>query len=248
MSKWFKKYRYQARARVRLFCFPYAGGSARIFAGWEKLLPASVDVFALEAPGRGVRMSEAPLSDLRAMTAIVADEIRPYLDVPYVFFGHSLGALAAFDLARELQARGVAGPRHLILSAKRAPHLPKRELIHTVPFDEFLERLRHLAATPAEVLGEEDLMRLYEPMLRADFALSETYQPPPGTRIHCPVTLFGGEADPEVPKEDLLAWREHLAGPVDVAEFPGGHFFIHSQREAVVAKVRTIVEDVAARE
>jgi medium-chain acyl-[acyl-carrier-protein] hydrolase len=247
MSKWFKKYRYTAAARLRLFCFPYAGGSAQIFEGWEKSLPDWVDVFALQSPGRTVRFAEPPISNLRTKISIVADEIQPYLDIPHVFVGHSNGALTAFELARELQSRGGNQLRHIVLSAKRAPHLPKRERIHDLPFDQFVARLRTLKATPAEILENEELMQLFEPMLRADFALSETHQFTPGVRIESPTTLFWGEGDDEVPKEDMLAWSEHVAAALDFVPFAGDHFFIHSHRNAVVGKVRAIVEQADAQ-
>jgi medium-chain acyl-[acyl-carrier-protein] hydrolase len=245
MSKWFKKYRYSAAARLRLFCFPYAGGSAQIFEGWEKGLPDWVDVFALQSPGRTVRFAEAPISNLRAKISILVDEIQPYLDIPHVFVGHSNGALTAFELARELQSRGGRELRHIVLSAKRAPHLPKRELIHDLPFREFVARLRTLKATPTEILENEELMQLFEPMLRADFALSETHEFASGVRIDSPITLFWGEGDDEVPKEDMLAWGAHTSGGIDLIPFDGDHFFIHSHRNDVVGKVRAIVEQAA---
>lgn len=242
MSIWFKKYRHDAAARMRLFCFPYAGGNARIFAEWEKSLPGWLDVFALQPPGRTVRFTEPPISNLRTKLSILVNEIRPYLDVPYVFMGHSAGALTAFELARELQSRGGTPLRHIILSAKRAPHIPRRETIHNLPFQQFVARLRKLEATPEELLADEELMRIYEPMLRADFSLTETHDFTGHPRLRGPATLFWGETDADVPKEDMLAWREHVDGEVELVAFPGGHFFIHTHSHEVIARVREIVE------
>ncbi|HEV7923358.1 MAG TPA: thioesterase domain-containing protein [Thermoanaerobaculia bacterium] len=243
MSKWFKKYRYRGRdAKLRLFCFPYAGGNASIFEGWEKQLPEWVDVFAIQAPGRTVRFAEPPIASLREKISILAREIKPYLDVPHVFVGHSNGALTAFELARELQRSGAGNLRHLVLSAKRAPHLQRKEPIHSLPYPEFVSRLRELKATPAEILENDELMALLEPMLRADFSLSETHAFDPTIPVTAPVTLFWGEGDAEIPKDDMLAWKQHVASEVDFVEFAGDHFFIHSHEQDFVGRVRTIVE------
>jgi medium-chain acyl-[acyl-carrier-protein] hydrolase len=245
MSKWFRKFRYAgAAARLRLFCFPYAGGSASVFDGWDKLLPPYVDVFAIQSPGRTVRFTEPPIRDLNAKVAALADDIRPYLDVPAVFVGHSNGALTAFELARELQRRGQGDVRHVVLSAKRAPHLPKLDPIHALPYDEFVQRLKALKATPAEVLEHEELMAIFEPMLRADFALSETHEYRPDVRLAAPATLFWGEHDEDVPRDDMLAWREHIASETELIAFHGDHFFIHSHRTEFVSQLRTILEKV----
>jgi medium-chain acyl-[acyl-carrier-protein] hydrolase len=243
MSRWFKKYRYNGRsAKLRLFCFPYAGGNASVFEGWEKSLPDHVDLFAIQAPGRTDRFAERPISSLQKKVAILADEIKPYLDVPHIFVGHSNGALTAFELARTLQRKGVTELRHLVLSAKRAPHLPKSERIHDLPFTEFVARLRKLKATPAEILENADLMELLEPMLRADFSLSETHSLETDVRVEAPTTLFWGVGDEEIPRDDMLAWQKHVARDVEMVEFPGDHFFIHENRDEFVAQLRGIVE------
>jgi medium-chain acyl-[acyl-carrier-protein] hydrolase len=244
MSKWFKKYRHNKNAKLRLFCFPYAGGNASIFDGWEKALPESVDVFAIQAPGRTVRFSEKPIASLREKVTILAKEIEPYLDVPHIFIGHSNGALTAFELARELQLRNSGGTqlRHLVLSAKRAPHLPKHERIHDLPYRQFVEKLKEFQATPGEILEQDDLMQLLEPMLRADFSLSETHDFRTDIQLESPTTLFWGDADHRVPKNDMLAWQEHVARQVNLIEFNGDHFFINHNRTEFVGHVRNIVE------
>ncbi len=243
MSKWFVRHRCEPTARLRLFCFPYAGGAAGVFAGWEQDLPASVDVFALQAPGRAARWNEAPVASLGEMVATLAAEIEPFLDRAYVLVGHSNGALIAFELARELRKRGLPGPRHVVLAAKRAPHLPEREpVLYDLPYAQFVQRLRELRATPPEVLDNDELMEILEPMLRADFAQSDTYVFEPGAPLGVQVTLFGGREDENVPREELLAWRELFEGAVELVEFDGDHFFIHQERARVLTQVRAILE------
>ena len=244
MSKWFKKYRHNKNAKLRLFCFPYAGGNASIFEGWEKSLPEFVDVFAIQAPGRTVRFAEKPIASLHEKVSILAHEIEPYLDVPHVFVGHSNGALTAFELARELQLRNSGGTqlRHLVLSAKRAPHLPRRERIHDLPYEQFKEKLREFRATPVEILEQDELMQLLEPMLRADFSLSETHNFRTDIQLESPTTLFWGDADHEVPKDDMLAWQAHVTREVQLIEFNGDHFFINHNRGEFLGHVRKIVE------
>ncbi len=247
MSKWFVKQRCEPAARMRLFCFPYAGGAAGVFAGWEQELPPSIDVFALQAPGRAARWREAPVARLREMVATLAGEIEPFLDLAYVLVGHSNGALIAYELTRELRKRGLPGPRHLVLAAKRAPHLPEREaVLYDLPYAQFVERLRELKATPPEVLDNAELMEILEPMLRADFAQSDTYVFEPDAPLRAQATLFGGRQDENVPRDELLAWRELFEGAVALVEFDGDHFFIHQERARVLAHVRAILEQVSA--
>jgi medium-chain acyl-[acyl-carrier-protein] hydrolase len=241
---WFRIYRRGRRPQLRLFCFPYAGGSAAVFDGWERALPADVDVFAIQAPGRADRFAEAPIADLREKVARLREAIVPFVDVPYVFIGHSNGALTAFELARTLQIAGSGQLRHLVMSAKRAPHLPRiSPLLHALPYDELIEELRSLSATPPAMLANRELMDLCMPMLRADFALAEvgTIAREPRLRTRC--TLFRGRRDERIPKDDMLAWREYIDGPVALAEFDGDHFFIDSQRHDVLRTMRDILID-----
>ncbi len=243
MSDWFKVYRSYAQPMLRLFCFPYAGGSAQVFADWSSHLPAGIDLFAIQAPGRGRRFSETPIACLKQKVQALQAEIKPYTDVPFIFVGHSNGALLAFELARALQKTGHDQLKHIVLSAKRAPHLPKiKEPIHHLPQAEFINKLKEYDFTPDEVLQNDELMELFSPMLRADFSLSETLEFDQSYPLNCNASLFWGNKDVDVPLEDVLAWKDVINGDVDVVEFYDGHFFIAKSQDLFLQQINGLIE------
>ncbi len=253
MSNWFFKYRHNPNADLRVFCFPYAGGSAVVFDGWQHEFPDNIDVMAIQAPGRGNRFSEPAIGSLNDKVDSLFEEIIPFLDIPYVFVGHSNGALTAFELSRKIQSWSDAGKltaqaqknyRHLIISAKRAPFLPKikPDMAH-LPLDDFIERLREYNGTPKEILENKELMELFYPMLKADFSLSENMQYQEGQKLRVPATLFWGQQDVDVPKEDMQQWEACFEQPLPLIPFSDDHFFINSQREAFIGQVNKIVEN-----
>lgn len=234
-SSWFGKSRADARARLRLFCFPYAGGSALIFRGWQEVLPPSVEVVPVQLPGRGARLREAPFTDLNALVGALLPVLGSRLDKPFAFFGHSMGAAIAFEAARRLRLERGAEPQHLFVSARRAPHLPDAERpLHDLPEQEFIEELRRLNGTPPEVFEHPELMQMMLPLLRADFSISETYVFEQRPSLSCPVKAFGGLRDPHVEQAGLEAWREHTAGAFNLCMFDGDHFFINAATQQLL--------------
>src|SRR4051812_34558118 len=160
-TPWLVRYKASPRARLRLFCFPYAGGAAHVFRQWPQSLPDFIDVCAVQPPGRGSRLRERPFTCLDELVIAATSALIPFMDMPYAFFGHSLGALIGFELARRLRCLGAAGPRHLFVSASRAPRLAgERVITYDLPEPQFIEELRRLRGTPAEVLENEELLRL----------------------------------------------------------------------------------------
>jgi medium-chain acyl-[acyl-carrier-protein] hydrolase len=176
---------------------------------------------------------------MNALVGALFDELRPGFDQPFAFFGHSMGAVIAYELARALQQRCNIEPRKLIVSGRHAPQLPPNSPpAHGLPHAEFMAELRRLKGTPAEILADRGLMELVVPTLRADFQLIETYLHEPTAPLGCPITAFGGIADFDVPPADLSAWRDATTGPFAVRMFPGDHFFIHSARDSVIRLLR----------
>src|SRR2546421_132109 len=148
---WFPRLQSNPEANLRLFCFPYAGGSSRLFYRWQEGLPASVEVVPVELPGRGMRLSQPPFANLRPMVQAIVEAIAPRLDKPFAFFGHSMGALISLELARALRREHGREPVHLFVSGRRAPHLPETlPPMHDLPEAEFIEGLRGLNGTPPE--------------------------------------------------------------------------------------------------
>ena len=222
-------------ARLRLFCFPYAGGGATTYRTWGHEMPPEIEVCPVQLPGREQRLREKPFTRMAPLVEALAEALDPLFDLPFAFFGHSMGAVIAYELAHRL--RPARSPIQLLVSARRPPQLPREDATWTLPRDEFRARLREMDGTPQEVLEHEELMELMEPLLRADFELNDTYEPPERPPLELPVTAFGGIGDAEVPRETLAAWGELTTGPFRLRMFPGGHFYLHRQTAPLVAAV-----------
>ncbi len=224
-DQWFGVHRPVSDPALRLFCFPYAGAGASIFRSWPDLLPPGVEVCGIQLPGREGRFKEEPYTRLPDLAQTLAEAVVPYTDVPCAFFGHSMGALVAFALARELRRNERAGPSLLIVSGQRAPQRPDPDPpIHDLPDEEFLREIRELDGTPEAVLANEELLQLLMPVLRADFAVCKTYEYVPEDPLDCPITAFGGIHDTEVSREDMAAWSHQTSASHSLRMFPGGHF------------------------
>lgn len=228
-SAWFGRPLPRPEARVRLFCFPYAGGGSALYRPWAAALPPTIELCVVQLPGREARMAEPAFTSAQALARALADALGPGDGVPRAFFGHSMGALIAFELARELRRRALPGPMHLFVSGHRAPHLPARGLpLHRLPDAAFAAHVQQLGGIPPEALRNPAFMALLMPMLRADLTLTETYAPAPEPPLECPITVFGGVEDAGAGHADLHAWAAHTRGGFAMRFFPGRHFFIQS--------------------
>ncbi len=234
-SRWFATEPSAHGAALRLFCAPYAGGGAGAFKGWQEVLGTWVDLVALRPPGRESRFAEPPLSSVEELATAVATELAKCGDRPFALFGHSLGAMVAFETARRLQDSGGPMPVHLVVSGRRAPHLPSRHpQVHALSSAEFQAELKRFEGTPKELLDNAELMELMDPVLRADFKAAEVYVHRPGPPLSCSITALGGLSDPWVEPGELEGWAEHTSSACNVRLFPGRHFFIHSATAAVL--------------
>ncbi len=225
-------------AKRRLFCFPYAGGGAAVFYRWPEYLPADVEVCAIRAPGRESRSQEPPLTDFVRFIQTLTAAIRPLLDRPFAFFGHSLGALIAFEVARQLRREGAPLPERLLVSAYRAPQLPGRyALIHDLSADEFLQGVLKYGGIPSAVMENAELLEAMLPALRADFALAETYVYTAEPPLSCPLSVFNGSEDAHITREELAAWNAQTQATVAFHSFPGGHFYLNDARQDLLAAI-----------
>lgn len=231
-NSWITTPKPNPNAKLRLFCLPYAGGSALIYRPWAVTLPHEIEVCPIELPGRGLRMREPTMDQLGELVGAIATALKPYFDKPFAFFGHSMGALLSFELAQLLQRQYPQSQLlHLLVSGCRAPHILRpNPLMHTLSDPELRETLRRLNGTPTEVLENEELMHLLLPTIRTDLRALETYRYSPNTPLTCPITTLGGIQDPEVSLDALEAWREHTVGLFSIRLFPGDHFFVHTQQ------------------
>lgn len=235
---WFARPKPNPHAALRLFCFPYAGGGALIYRAWSQMLPPEIEVFAAQLPGRSNRLKETPHTDLLALIEDVTENILPYLDRPFAFFGHSMGAMISFELARHLRRRGGPQPVRLLVSGRRAPQLrDSHRSMHDLPEPEFIEELRDLEGTPPEVLEHPELMRLMVPLLRADFSVVETYRYTPDAPLDCQITALGGLQDAHVSRPELEAWQEQTTASCNVRMIPGNHFFVQTEQALLLRLV-----------
>ena len=239
-SPWVLGSRPDARRLLRLFCFPYAGGAASAFRLWGGALAPEVEVCPVQLPGRGSRFRETPFRNATELVAAAADGLRPMMDVPFALFGHSMGAVVAFELARELRRRSWPCPVLLIVSGRQAPPRPSPlPPFGHLPDPEFLREVcARYDNIPDEVLAEDELLQLVLPALRADILVLETHPYARELPLDCPISCFGGQEDRHVSREDLESWAEHTRAGSKVRIFPGRHFFIDSAREAVWRALR----------
>ena len=243
-ESWVRIFEPRPLARMRLFCFPYAGGGASAFRGWASELPKDVEVCAIQLPGRESRLLEEPYRDIPAIVQALATAIVPFFDRPYAFFGHSMGSLVAFELARELRRQHRAGPMHLVVSGHRAPRFAsRRRAIHALPQAELIDELRRLNGTPEEVLRDPELMSMLLPTLRADFSACEQYTYADEAPLTCPISAFGGLQDPRVAHDDLSAWREQTTDRFVLRMLPGDHFFLRAGTSKVLLQL-AVARDV----
>ncbi len=220
-------------ARVRLFCFPHGGGGVSQFRDWQRRLPADVELQAVQLPGRDGRLREQPFSSVTPLVEALASDLPPYLDRPYAFLGHSMGALIAFELARQLRRLDLPAPIRLLVGGRRAPQLPiMRPFLHELEGEAFIAALRRLGGTPETVLQDPQLMAWLTPILRADFSITETYSYVPETPLSCAIDAFGGLDDERVRRDGILAWQAQTAGAFSSTFLPGGHFFLNTARKA----------------
>ena len=223
------------QAKIRLFCFPYAGGSSLVFRGWAKALAPSVAVCPAHLPGRERRLSEKPFTRAQSLVEAAAEAILPHLDRPFAFFGHSMGAIIGFELARYLRRHNLPQPVHLFISGRRAPQLNLTDKVtYNLPDAEFAQELQRLNGTPREVLAHPELMQLMTPLLRADFEVCQTYRYTEEPALDCPISAFGGLHDRDVSGEMVRAWREQTGGSFRLWMIPGDHFFVNTAPERIL--------------
>ncbi len=238
-SRWLLRFHAAQQPGLRLFCFPYAGGSASVFRGWGAAIDPRVDVVALQLPGRGMRLDEAPAVDFallveRVMDAIVEDAGA----LRFAFFGHSMGALLMFEVARRLQARGARLPECLFASGRQAPHLaPQRRRDAAMSDADFVDELRRLEGTPREILDNPELLAILMPAIRGDFALLEHWRFAASPPLDMPLFALAGRGDAHVAVDSVAAWSQWTRGHFELLTYAGGHFFVHEHERKVVRDV-----------
>lgn len=229
---WFVCPKPNPSAKTRLFIFPYAGGGPAAFSKWTT---NNIETYIAHYPGRGSRFNEPPLKRINALVENFLREIPPALDKPFAFFGHSLGALIAFGLARSLRRVGLPQPKRLFLSAHAAPHLPDpNSPLHALHDDEFLQAVKNFNGIPAEILNQPEALKILLPTLRADFEAAETYRYNDEPPLDIPIIALGGDDDPRVSRTAIEGWASHTSAAFKSRYFSGDHFFINLNRDSIL--------------
>jgi medium-chain acyl-[acyl-carrier-protein] hydrolase len=237
------------RGKLRISCLPYAGSGAAIYRGWAAAVAPAIEIWPVTLPGREHRLIESPIDDLPLLAAKVGDELGRLLEPRFALFGHSMGALLAFEVARHLRRQGRLGPDCLIVSAHRAPHMPDdQDPIHHKPTSDFLEELRRLNGTPASILRDQELVELMLPVLRADFKAVESYRYVEESPLRCPIIVYGGKQDKMISEDQLAAWGVHTVGGFAQRMFEGDHFYITTQREELIAQLALDIQRACVAE
>ncbi|MFI8288669.1 thioesterase [Streptomyces sp. ms191] len=230
----------RTHARAGLICFPHAGGAAGAYRAWALESPWDVEVSAVQYPGRGDRFGEPVAADMAGLVDdVVAGLLREHTAdtlATTVLFGHSMGAAVAYETARRLAVTG-RPPAGLVVSGQPAPRRTRGGTLHLADDAGLLADLRRLGGTGQDVLDDGPLLAALLPAVRGDYRLIETYRPLPGCRLTLPVTVLYAGDDPEVTAEEALAWSEVTDGACEVAAFSGGHFYLETRREEVLARV-----------
>lgn len=232
---WISNYRPVNSPRLRMICFPYAGSGPVVFHKWPDNLPQDVAVWGIRLPGRETRLREPAFTSLPPLITTVAEALRPYMDLPFVIFGHSMGALIGFELVRYWREHGGPQPIHLLVSGHRAPHHPPQNPpCHQADKQAFLNRIKMLGGTPEKFFALDDLVNAMLPTLRADFSVWETYEYKESAPLDIPITVFGGRSDSEATEKDFAAWQQHTSREFTLNLFSGGHFYFREDESPLL--------------
>ncbi|MFY9226696.1 MAG: thioesterase II family protein [Blastocatellia bacterium] len=241
-TKWLSCYKPKPKAKLRLFCFPYAGGGSSVFRTWSDNLPDWVEVCPIQLPGRENRILEKPFHQMSDLVKSVAQAIKPYLDLPFALFGHSMGAWIAFELAHHLNKNFDLLAQHLFVSGRFAPQIADNKTLHKLPDKEFREKLEMYGGTPKAVLESDELMELLAPLLKADFSICETYVYQQNSPLTCPISVFGATTDHLVEPDSLIEWKKETSNSFRVEIFNGDHFFLRNYQKELLTSITKDLE------
>lgn len=243
-SAWIRRYHPSPASTVRLVCFPHAGGSATYYRPVSARFSPDVDVIALQYPGRQDRRHELCIRDIDTLADVITEQFLPLSHKPTVFFGHSMGATLAFEVAWRLEHKGFGAPLRLIASGRRAPMIDRGEKVHLKNDAGLLAEMRLLNGTEEAVLEDEEIVRMALPAIRGDYEAIETYSYVPGRTLSCPLTVLTGDADPRTTIGDAAQWRSVTTGPFRMKVFKGGHFYLAKNAAAVNDEIAADIEQL----
>jgi surfactin synthase thioesterase subunit len=235
---WLRRFSPAGDATSSLVCLPHAGGSATFFFPLARALAPAIDVLAVQYPGRQDRRQEPNIDNLPELADRIIDALRLMDDRPFALFGHSMGAVLAYELALRLPAAGLPTPSHLFLSGRRAPSRHRDDRLHLSSDEDILAHLRRLGGPGSTALDDPEIRDMVLPVIRSDYRAVETYRHDPAAVLDCPITVLTGDRDGLVSTEEAQAWAEHTTGPIELVVLPGGHFYLADRNQQVVEVIR----------
>jgi surfactin synthase thioesterase subunit len=234
--------------KINLFCLPFAGGNKYSYRGYAAQAPSNINMISFELPGRGSRFKEKLITDSSVMADDVLQQMKPLLNQPYAIYGHSMGTLIGYLVTKKIIASGLPKPKFLVFTGAGGPSVVFDEPIrYILPRNEFIQKVRELGGCPEEILQDENMMLFFEPILRADFQIVETYQYTKTEPFDIPVTVMIGLGE-KATYEDALAWKKETTGKVDVRQFPGKHFFIFDFEKEIIEIISSIISKMHQNE
>jgi medium-chain acyl-[acyl-carrier-protein] hydrolase len=242
-NPWYLEYKKNSQAAIRLFCFHHSGGGASAYYPWVEHLSPHIEMIPIQLPGRENRFMEPLTNNLKDIVNSLTKGFYLYKDKPFFVFGHSLGGLIAFELIKSIYQRYSLYPRHMIISATKAPHMPFRmQTLSSLGNKALKEELKVYNGIDERILHNDELLDLFLPIIRNDFSISERYRSADVTPFPCDILHLSGNQDVSVNEEEIQAWRAHTTGKFEHISFPGGHFFIKDHQKNIIKLINQIAE------
>ncbi|QBS39353.1 thioesterase II family protein [Nocardia sp. CS682] len=235
-ARWIRRPHPVPAAAIRLICFPHAGGSASFFFPVSAALSGSgaVEVLSVQYPGRQDRRLDPCIDDIGALAEQIYAALKPWAALPMAFFGHSMGAILAFEVARLFEERDGIVLAMLFASGRRAPSRYRDENVHTRGDDALVAEIRELSGTDTALLGDEEVLRMILPAIRSDYRAIETYRCAPRATVRAPITVLVGDDDAKTTVAEASDWARHTTASCETTVFTGGHFYLTAHRNAVI--------------
>jgi pyochelin biosynthesis protein PchC len=244
-GRWIRGYR-RVRGGVSLFCFPHAGGAASYFRRWPAGLAPDIEVLAVQYPGREDRAGEPCVTTIADLADQIQAALGPSLPGTFAFFGHSMGAILAFEVARRIAREDGRGPAHLFVSGRPAPPRHRHHNLHRAGNPAFIAELASLGGTDPRILQDSEVLELILPAMRGDYTASETYRFEPGPPLSCDITAMTGDHDALNTTAEAAAWSAHTTGAFTLRVYPGGHFYLDDCRAQVLEMISSSLAGSAA--